>query len=126
MPQEIKGSISRVAGSTKVKADVSPAVVERHIQEVLDDADRRGTYLLSSPSHLTDADWKDITEIAHTYWPNPKEITVAQKMAFMQRHDHAAIGHFLDFVFELERVYSILNWLKDEREKRADASSTDG
>ena len=91
--------------------DVDP---KQYIDELLKLAKDRGTMMLSSPSFLTDEEWRQAGAIARTKGP----LTDLDKIRFIGEHDQFARSHFLDLFLELERVYSLVNWLAKEREHR--------
>lgn len=74
------------------------------IASAVTDARKRASGVLSSPSLLTDEDWTKITQIAYT----TGTLSDVQKILFKERHDAVARAHFLNFVYELERLYEII------------------
>ncbi|MEK7064398.1 MAG: hypothetical protein AAB973_02195 [Patescibacteria group bacterium] len=103
-----------------MKKKYGQATLDRKLysDEAKVDAEKRGSMMLSSPSFLNDDDWGKAQLIARKQGP----LSLGEMARFKIEHDSFARAHFLDLVFECERLYSIINNMavNDDNKKEAD------
>ena len=85
----------------------------RYTSEAIKDAEKRGGYMLCSPSFMSDEDWRKASELVRKKGP----LSDTEMIAYSMEHDRFARLHFLDLFFECERLYCIVNWLAALREE---------
>jgi len=71
-----------------------------YIDEAAKNAKDRGSYMLASPSHLTDEQWKRVGDMVRKKGP----LNDVEKLIFMTESRHLQSLYFMVLLFECERL----------------------
>lgn len=81
------------------------------VRVAIDDSCRRSPKILAAPSWIADGDWDAIMEHLGTKGPIP----FPEQQEFMDRQTRLATSHFIDLIYECQRLYEIIRLLaRDE------------
>ena len=89
-----------------------------HIEEAIEEAAKRSRRVLSLPSFLSDADWREAVLLLRGAG---QELSGTAKGLYTLRRDAFGKAHTLDLIMECERLYEIVRLLAEERTKSSRA-----
>lgn len=79
-------------------------------KQYINEIKNRGSAVACNVPFMSDSDWKQAVELVHKRGP----LSPVDQILYKQQHDHFALSHFLDLVFELELAYGTIKDLSHE------------